>query len=249
LLPSRRWFRTGGNRRSTGLTTIDEDSDGSNQMRRTRLVLFGALALSTLFVGACTESPNHTTPPPATSTNSTTAPATTTTMSLPAAGAPKVEHPLTPNDAYWADPCKLLTPAQLSKVNLPDATAELKGSYPGGPACNVISHHTESRAVVQAPTTYPEGISSLYILHKEYPEEPHGYFIPTLVSGFPAVLRDAADTRDVGECTVYVGVNERQVFSVHYDTALDIDETKLKKSCTLTKETAAQIIATLQKST
>lgn len=216
-------------------------------MRNTRLVLFGALVLSTLFVAACTESPNHTAPPPATSTNTTTTPATTTTMSLPAAGAPKVEHPLTPNSAYWADPCKLLTPAQLSKVNLSEAVVELKSSYPGGPACSMRSPHTEARAIVQAPTTYPEGLSSVYILHKEYPEEPLGYFTPTSVSGFPAVLRDATDGRNAGECTIYTGVNDNQVFSVYYNIAVDSDLMKLKQSCTMAQRTAAQVIATLQK--
>lgn len=213
-------------------------------MRRTRLALFGALVSSALFVSACTNSPSNPTPPPTPTSTGSASPTTSATGSHP---APKVEHPLNPSGAYLADPCKLLTPAQLQKLNLADADGQLKRPYPGGLVCGLVSHRTGSRADVQAPTTFPNGLSSLYESHKKYPEGPQGYFVPASVAGFPAVLQDAVDDRDLGDCTVYVGINDRQVFSVHYDALLDHDEAKLKQACGLATRTAAQVIATLQR--
>lgn len=213
-------------------------------MRTTSPVLFGALVISTLLATACTGPTNATTPPSPTPTT-TSRTTTTSTTSVPL--APKVAHPLNASDAYLTESCKLLTPAQLSKLNLTDAIAEVREDYPGGPACNFDSHHTGSRALVQAPKAFPNGLDVLYQQHRKYPEGPHGYFIPTSVSGFPAVFQDSTDSREHGTCHLYVGVNDQHLFGVHYYSLLDNDETKLKDSCLLAKKTAEQVIATLQK--
>jgi hypothetical protein len=146
--------------------------------------------------------------------------------------APKVQHPLDPS-AMIKSPCSALTPSDLSALGLPGAqtTNDSGGS---GAACAFSVG--EKNVAMSWPSTVTHGLSSFYAIRSE-----QAYFIPTTVSGYPAVEGDSDDTRSTGSCVVNVGVNEQKYFFASAD-----GWGNGKQACSMAKKTAAAIIKNLQ---
>jgi hypothetical protein len=136
------------------------------------------------------------------------------TVSLPHSGAPKVLHPLDQAKLQTAqgNPCDTLTNAQTSTLRL--ITHGTYRDAEAGPFCGWSNTAAGSTASVYFPTKIIfEGLSQIY--EKSKNEGRAKYFYPmSLIQGFPVVASSAADLRDLGGCTVQVGLTDRQVMYV-----------------------------------
>ncbi len=152
---------------------------------------------------------------------------------------PQVRNPLDPA-LLVNDPCRGLSPAQLLGLRI---------ESPGR------RHDTESlvscvwvmyAAGTPAVTVYyvpgrQTGLSELYLLNSSG-EYGHGYFEPTTIVGYPAVLNSSTDDRSAGICHLSVGLNDQFAFSVHTTNVTGGDP------CQVADTVAAQVILTIQHS-
>jgi hypothetical protein len=115
------------------------------------------------------------------------------------------------------DPCTALTDDQVHKVI---------GSHPGGGktehgagvGCSwhpsSLDNTSAGSIGIEWPSGGAYGMRGFYRTKNRY-----GYFQPTTVAGFPAVVASPGDTAvSVGECAIYVGVNEHRVFFSDFDS-------------------------------
>jgi hypothetical protein len=178
---------------------------------RRSLLAAGILGLA--LISACTETSEG--EPRAATTETTTSSSSPGTSGngsgeeLPFAGAPKVDDPLD-TSRYEQDPCKSLTSTQTQPLNLP-ATGEPMENVALGNGCTWFNEETRGEAqIVFSVSKSKKGLSSEYQAEKD---GKWAYFkeLPA-IEGYPAIIRAATDDRDMGHCTVVVGVADDMVF-------------------------------------
>jgi hypothetical protein len=162
-----------------------------------------ALALSS----ACTTT-SQGEPRPATTTDTSTSNTSDNGEELPFAGAPKVDNPLD-TSRYEQDPCLSLAEDQARGLNLPP-TGETSDDVVLGNGCEWRNKETRGFAQIVFLVDDPRGLSPEYKASKEgkwaYFEE-----LPD-IEGYPAIARSGTDDRDIGHCSVLVGVADDMVF-------------------------------------
>lgn len=178
-----------------------------------RRSLLAVSLLGLALVSACTETSKG--DPRAATTETTTSTSTPGTTGndgdeeLPYAGAPKVGNPLD-TTRYEQDPCQSLTADQTQPLNLP-ATGETMENVALGNGCTWFNEETQGEAqIVFSVSKSKKGLSSEYQAYQDgkwkiFEELPE-------IEGYPAIIRASSDTRDLGDCTVVVGVADDMVF-------------------------------------
>ncbi|MGW4214053.1 DUF3558 domain-containing protein [Lentzea sp. NPDC004789] len=154
-------------------------------------------------------------------------------------GAPKVKTPLA-YERSEADPCSVVTAAQLEALGLPGIKGEPNPGAPGK-ACIWLGSKTPSKA---SPSVVflqgVEGLDALYGAKANMelwePQPP--------VQGYPAVLNSAADLRKSGQCSLDVGVTDKQVLS--FLIQIDKGGTRYSEPCAAVTDFANQVITTIK---
>lgn len=159
---------------------------------------------------------------------------------LPFAGAPKVDNPLD-TSRYEQDPCKSLTSDQTTSLNLP-ATGTIDKRIALGIACDWFNPDTRGEATIAFLTDDPRGLSP------EYDANDRGrwvYFeeLPK-IEGYPAVARAGTDDRDIGGCSVVVGVADDMVF----ESIVQLSQANIKHKdpCELAVQVAGMALKTMK---
>lgn len=178
-----------------------------------RRSLLATSLLGLALVSACTETSEGAPRAAATeTTTSTSSPDTTGNGSdeeLPFAGAPKVDNPLD-TSRYEQDPCRSLTSEQTQRLNLPPI-GTIDNDVALGIGCAWFNEETRGEVNIDFIIDDPRGLSPEYESHKEgefelFEELPD-------IEGYPAIIRSTADTRDLGHCSVVVGVADDMAFA------------------------------------
>lgn len=154
-------------------------------------------------------------------------------------GAPKVKTPLA-YERFEADPCSVLTAAQLETLGLPGIKGEVNPGTPGK-SCIWLGSKTPSKATPSVVFLQGvEGLDALYGAKANMelwePQPP--------VQGYPAVLNSAADLRKSGQCSLDVGVTDKQVLSFLIQT--DKGGTRYSEPCAAVTDFANQVITTMK---
>jgi hypothetical protein len=175
-------------------------------MRSQRSLLLASMVGLAVVAGCTTVSPGN---PRSTDTSGST-PRTSDNQAddLPFAGAPKVNDPLDTN-RYEQDPCKSLTSAQAQELTLPPP-GEIMDDVALGTGCMWRNPDTRGLVEIVFLVDDPRGLSP------EYDANDRGkwvYFdvLPD-IEGYPAITRAGVDQRDIGGCTVVVGVADDMAF-------------------------------------
>jgi hypothetical protein len=154
-------------------------------------------------------------------------------------GAPRVESPLDATK-FLADPCAVLTPAQLptfgvSQPGRGDTGSEIAKTV--GPLCIwTADPAVDSTISVAWQSGNKNGLADLYRLRDR-----SEYFEETAVGGYPAVFNDAIDSRAEGYCTISVGISDALTFTASETGKLDADG-----ACARAEQVAMAAIATLK---
>ncbi|MFC4852292.1 DUF3558 domain-containing protein [Actinophytocola glycyrrhizae] len=178
---------------------------------RRSLLATGLLGLA--LVSACTQiSEGEPRAATAEAPTSTSAPNTTGNggdEELPFAGAPKVDNPLD-TSRYEQDPCQSLTADQAQSLNLPP-TGTINNDVALGIGCDWFNEETRGEVTIAFIVDDPRGLSPEYEANeagkwKIFEELPD-------IEGYPAIIRSLSDTRELGDCSVLVGVADDMVFA------------------------------------
>ncbi|ATY13996.1 DUF3558 domain-containing protein [Amycolatopsis sp. AA4] len=149
--------------------------------------------------------------------------------------APKVPAPVNV-DKFLADPCSMLTPAQLSALQLSQPGADKTSSSVG---CGWRFSDGYTAVSATFLTTVKNGLTNAYRQNASgYYKD--GYFEPTVVSGFPAVLANTADRRSQGQATMLVGVSE------HTEMLVLIQGTPGSNATTAATNVTKAVLSTMQ---
>ncbi|MGQ0838897.1 DUF3558 domain-containing protein [Actinokineospora sp.] len=201
-------------------------------------VVLVSTACSTIATGTAVPAPGPTTRP----NSDTTGPGSTTSAGANKRyGAPPVTVPLDAN-RYLAEPCALLTPAQMATFNITNpgipvttgAVAEYVGPY-----CSWRSDDTpRSRGfVVGLLPGNKNGLADTYRGRGQFE-----HFEPTTVDDYPAVFNNSPDLRSKGDCNITVGISETLTFNAAQNSTFDTAQT----ACDGAKKLASAVIATLK---
>jgi hypothetical protein len=129
---------------------------------------------------------------------------------LPFAGAPKVDDPLD-TTRFQQDPCQALTANQVTTI-LGGSVDGKPTDRPLGNACQWRDPDSRGLVEVHFSDQDPRGLSALYQASKD---DKYAYFtVLPPIEGYPAVARDVVDDRDIGRCSVVVGVSDEITFDV-----------------------------------
>ncbi len=156
--------------------------------------------------------------------------------------APKVANPLQP-DKYAENPCGLITDAQLKSFDFTSSTTpKVTPNGGGGKTCgwNDDSHVTVSSLGVLWLPDNTKGIGNEYA--QKALDLKNGYFVPTRVTGYPAVFASQSDDRPAGACELAVGINDHLEFLVDVQAGPDIKS----QACSMAESAAAAAIDTLK---
>jgi uncharacterized protein DUF3558 len=159
---------------------------------------------------------------------------------LPFAGAPKVDTPLD-TSSYEQDPCKSLSADQAENLSLPSA-GRIDHDVVLGVGCDWVNKETGGEVEIVFVVGDPTGLSSEYDANKrgewEFFEE-----LPD-IEGYPAIARGDPDDRDIGHCTVVVGVADDMAF----ETILRLSEVNVDrlKPCDVASEVAGMAVRTMK---
>jgi hypothetical protein len=209
---------------------------------RCSLLLASLLGLG--FVSACTTT-SHGDPQPTNSTEKTTSSSAPQTSNngeeeLPFAGAPKVTNPLDTSH-YEQDPCKSLTAEQTQSLTLPP-TGKIDDKVALSSACVWSNPDTRGSVMISFIVDDPRGLSPEYDAKNrgawEFFEE-----LPK-IEGYPAIARNNPDDRDIGRCTVVVGVADDMVFAI--DLQLSQVNVGIKKPCEVAADVAELALQTMK---
>jgi hypothetical protein len=196
-----------------------------------------ALAVCAIFLTACSESG---TPVPSGNLGTTTTAVTPTTSAAQddRFGAPEVDSPLEATKQL-EDPCTSLTSPQVSSLGLREpAIPGDEGSFDDlGPYCSWRDTANEVDFTVAYIVPNQNGLADLY---RGQESGRWAYWEPTTVNGYPGVWQAAGDNRDLGQCTISVGVNDQLHFSVTSRRA------EPDKGCEQVKEIAAAVVDTVK---
>jgi hypothetical protein len=118
-----------------------------------------------------------------------------------------VAHPLDASKMLQ-DPCSALTAGDLTAFGFDDMRGKPHGTS-NGKGCAWSSGDSAS---VDWETSNTGGLSDLY-----QQKSTAAYWIPTTVSGYPAVFADTiSDGRPQGDCLINVGINDHLYFFAGY---------------------------------
>jgi len=211
-------------------------------MRIRRLLLVASL-LGFAFASACTTTSKGDPPP----TGTTTSDATPRTSGsgepedLPFAGAPEVNSPLDTSQ-YEKDPCQSLTADQAQYLNLP-TTGKPADDAVLSAACEWENPTTRGYVQIAFIVDDPRGLSPEYDANKRHR---WAYFevLPN-VEGYPAVARSRTDDRDIGHCTVVVGVADDMAF----ESIVRLSQANVEKKdpCKVASQVAGLAVQTMKK--
>ena len=170
-------------------------------LSRFRLALAGIAGVVAVSVGGCSEPTQGAAGPTSSGANQSGSPSSSGSGT---AEAPKVAAPVNV-DKYLADPCSMLTPAQLAALQLSQPKADSASS---GVGCGWQFSDGYTAVSATFLTTVKNGLTNAYRQNASgYYRS--GYFEQTFVSGFPAVLANTADRRSQGQVTMLVGVSDQ----------------------------------------
>ena len=204
--------------------------------------LLVASLLTVALASACTTmSEGEPQPTPTENTTSTSTPDSGGDEELPFAGAPKVDNPLD-TSRYEQDPCQSLTVEQTQSLNLP-ATGEPLDDVALGIGCRWLNTETRGEVKISFLVDDPRGLSPEYEANndgkwkffKELPE----------IEGYPAIARSSSEnTRDLGHCTVVVGVADDMVFM----STLQLSQANVgqKDPCEVAAQVAGMALQTMK---
>jgi hypothetical protein len=156
--------------------------------------------------------------------------------------APTVSDPLDASK-YVADPCAVLTPAQLASYGL-DRTG-LSGT-PGTstdfsePSCLWYGNAQTFNVGVSWLTSKKNGLADIYLLQES---EIWDHFEATEVEDYPAVFNYFSDDPQHGNCHVTVGISNRLVYTVNLLGQGNIDA---ESGCDLAIQVASAVIKVLK---
>jgi hypothetical protein len=153
-------------------------------------------------------------------------------------GAPSVSEPLDA-DRFIADPCAALTQEQVAGFGFTGpGTPQTEGAIADqvGPGCIWQGTAEEVGSIgVTYLTGLENGLADVYGTRDRYK-----YFEETTVSGYPAVVGDTVDGRDIGRCGIAVGVSDSLAFS-----ALEQGDLDPVGACERAEQVAAAVIETM----
>lgn len=211
---------------------------------RRSLILTSLIGL-TLAAGCTTTS--HGEPRPVNSAGPATSESTSTPSrddELPFAGAPRVNDPLD-TSRYEHDPCKSVTADQAqNELNLPPTGVPLD-NVALGKGCEWKNEETRAYLHIIFVVDDPRGLSPEYEVNdnggwaffKELPE----------IEGYPAIARDKPDDRDLGYCTVVVGVAD----DMSFESTLQLSGANVghKDPCEMAAYAASLALQTMEQGT
>ena len=177
-------------------------------MTSPRIWLAAIATVSAMALAACDSEPTS----PPTSTPTTTSSPVPSTPTDPENQAPKVRNPLDIKE-FIDDPCRSLTPAQLTELQLVDPKENLGGAYESEVGCGYnLGPTIDMTAYVNYFPRIKNGLTYIYTDHR--PATPSPYWTPTEIDGYPAVVR--APLKDRTRCHVDVGISDTTFFDVTY---------------------------------
>lgn len=163
---------------------------------------------------------------------------------LPHSGAPGVANPLdaTKLEQAQRDPCSTLTAAQVMRLGL--SQPGTKKDNQAGPSCRWSDTEAGSSVQMYFPTkVIYQGLSQLYESHKRYGGDDYFFAMPA-VQGFPLLASATADSRDLGSCSVKVGLTDRQVVYVQLTTSYE--KRGQLEPCATAREVAGMALTTMK---
>ena len=156
--------------------------------------------------------------------------------------APDVPTVAEPLDAsrYLADPCAVLTPAQLtsygvSRTGKPDTTSA--GAENSGPTCLWFGEQRSINVAVSWLTPIVNGLADIYEIQEE--DNLWAHFEAIEVEEYPAVFNYFSDDPQHGNCHATVGISDRLVYTVYIQ---GLDSIDVRTSCDLVVEVAEAVI-------
>ena len=155
-------------------------------------------------------------------------------------GPPKIQNPLDVK-AFEADPCSMVTPAQVEAFGLPGVAGKVNTLSPGA-ACSWLGNSTPARMSPGA-AILPDGTNLASI----YPNRDTAYraFEPQpAIQGYPAFIALVADSRKEGNCSLLVGVSDEKALSVTFQS--DEGSPKYADPCGAATEFANLVITTIK---
>jgi hypothetical protein len=205
-----------------------------------RTIVFGMAVAAALVAGCSSKESGSPTGTPGGSGSQPTDDPTSTSNPGGSGGAPKVTDPLDASK-FISQPCGAIAPDQLQALHLPvqgKPDTDSETAKTAGPGCSWFDRDAGSGVEIGFLTANKNGLSDTYQGKDRF----KGYFEPTEVDGYPAVLNDIQDYRSDGTCNITVGISDTSEFRV------GVQDTKLGvKSCDRAKEAAAAVIKTLKK--
>lgn len=194
------------------------------------LVMMLGLALASAGLAGCTSGQGGT-PTPSVTTSSE---ASSAASSTDPAAAPAVAHPLDASKLI-AQPCTALTTADLTALQIVNATPGGTHQNAGGVQCSWTGDSGGSVSIGWE-TADTNGLSDLYAKSSTI-----AYWQPTSVSGYPAAYGDViSDGRNQGDCVINVAVSSKLFFDAQFENPLNAGQ-----SCALAKQAALAVIKNL----
>ncbi|PXY32063.1 DUF3558 domain-containing protein [Prauserella muralis] len=154
-------------------------------------------------------------------------------------GAPKVERPLNVQPLLAA-PCDTLTESQVETFLGSGASAKAAPEGITGPECSWTTDHQHARIYLTFPDLDDAGLTSLYRNRQK------GEFFEEMppAAGYPVVAYGITDNRGEGECTVRVGVSDRD--TVDITLYLSDDKVGQLDPCEAAHEVATAVIGNIK---
>lgn len=214
----------------------------SCRIRLTRRVLLLFVAVSALFMAACSSqasgdaSPTGKLAPSDGPRPTSVAPSEGEGSS--GSGAPPIERPLNPAK-FVSNPCLLLTDEQRAAFKS-EGDGRIESSDLGEPSCNwEMGNDGTANATIWFQSSVTVGLDRVYA-HKRAGSLSDGYFVETQVLGYPAVFAALSDGRQLGDCQLNIGVNEDLFF------VSTIEADKGRDGCKAAKNLAEAAIRTMK---
>jgi Protein of unknown function (DUF3558) len=195
-----------------------------------------ALVVAALTTGCTTTSTGE--PEPVANKPSAMEPSSADVDALPD-GVPEVDTPLD-TARFQQNPCLALTADQTRQLNVGPSGEPVKTAL--GNACDWRNAETRGFAEIAFLEKSTRGLSAAYEANSDgkwaFFEE-----LPT-IEGYPAVAYGGVDSRDVGACSVLVGVSDQLVF----ESAVRLSEANIgqKDPCEVAVEVAGMALRTMK---
>lgn len=196
-------------------------------------VLAAAGLIAGLALAGCTGTPT----PESTTSSSGSAP--TSSGSVPS-DVPTVPSPGLDTERFAANPCGLLTEAQLKSNQVAAGVKGTPRESPLGPSCTWAASGTPANSyLVVTVNNQLGGIAQLYAQKSNF-----AMWEPVQVAGYPAVIALDSAARGLGVCRVNIGTSQKTLVAV--DVSLDQAAKDRADACPRTRAIGEMVIATLK---